>query len=419
VATKKDNEAKPRFIYELARELGVRSSELRSTIKDWGLGWDVSSHMKKLSPGQITEMHTRLAGDDAAEEAPKKAPAKRGSRSKSSRKAKPAAAAAENVATEEKPTKKAKKPEPAKAPKADKPAKAKKAPKAAKAPKAEVTSEEAPSKPRRTRPSKAKKAAEAKATEDAPAEKKAPSIAKRGKKKSDAPVADVEVTEKKAKKPSKKGKKAEEEAVSTSQAAPAEKPAKKSRRPERREDVVVEDADKKVKEWLLTVLKGMGYARPRIVVEELKDVIEANVSGAGITELIGQTNAAASTKLLEALQLMATKAVFPHGTKVKNVIIDVAGFRKGRIEALAAAAERAAAYVRASGKPLRFTAMNAFDRRAFHTTLRKESGLWSESEGYGVFRQLRVKVAKPAKSERKPRREEPKPEAAPADEKSE
>ena len=51
------------YIYEIARELGLQSKDLRATIEGWNLGWDVSSHMKKLSDAQVTELKKRLEAE--------------------------------------------------------------------------------------------------------------------------------------------------------------------------------------------------------------------------------------------------------------------------------------------------------------------------------------------------------------------
>jgi len=49
-------------IWVLARELNVKSGELCATMAGWGLGWDVSNHMKRLSPAQADETRRRMGG---------------------------------------------------------------------------------------------------------------------------------------------------------------------------------------------------------------------------------------------------------------------------------------------------------------------------------------------------------------------
>ena len=48
-----EREERNKFVYEVARELEMATSELRELIQSWGdVDWDVSHHMKSLTPAQ-------------------------------------------------------------------------------------------------------------------------------------------------------------------------------------------------------------------------------------------------------------------------------------------------------------------------------------------------------------------------------
>lgn len=72
-----------RYVYEIARDLGMSSKALRAEIEVWGLGWDVSHHMRRLDSAQCAELTRRLVGTSTEapparsrrRSAPKEAPA--------------------------------------------------------------------------------------------------------------------------------------------------------------------------------------------------------------------------------------------------------------------------------------------------------------------------------------------------------
>ena len=136
-----------RRVFEIARDLGMSSKVLRETIDGWGLGWDVSNHMKSLTPDQQVELAKRLGGDansTAAKPKPKSA-----TKPKAKKAAKPKATKTKK-ADKSKPAKpkkaegsKASKPKKAAAPKAET-SKKSETPKAAKPKKSEPPKSETP-----------------------------------------------------------------------------------------------------------------------------------------------------------------------------------------------------------------------------------------------------------------------------------
>jgi spoIIIJ-associated protein len=66
------------------------------------------------------------------------------------------------------------------------------------------------------------------------------------------------------------------------------------------------------------------------------------------------------------------------------------GFRSGRDLELVEMARVAAAQVARSGRPKRFHAMNPYERRVVHVTVREFDGLTTISEGEGFLKRVRV-----------------------------
>ena len=82
LANKSEDVMANRRVFEIARDLGMSSKELRQTIDGWAIGWDVSNHMKALTPEQETELAKRLSGA-AASPASAKAKTTKAKKSKS------------------------------------------------------------------------------------------------------------------------------------------------------------------------------------------------------------------------------------------------------------------------------------------------------------------------------------------------
>ena len=78
-----------------------------------------------------------------------------------------------------------------------------------------------------------------------------------------------------------------------------------------------------------------------------------------------------------------------------DVRIVCRGFSSERDRALIEMARRVAAQVARSGKPKRFHAMNPYERRVVHVTVREFEGLTTISEGDGFLKRVRVEKIAP------------------------
>ncbi len=122
--------------------------------------------------------------------------------------------------------------------------------------------------------------------------------------------------------------------------------------------------------------------------------IFVDVDGEDLGLLIGPRGST-----LDALQELARTVVHRHGEdQVLRVVVDVAGFRKRRAEALATFARRRAEEVLASGIAEALEPMGAADRKIVHDTVAEFAGLETTSAGfepkrYVVIRPANVSVA--------------------------
>jgi predicted RNA-binding protein Jag len=142
-------------------------------------------------------------------------------------------------------------------------------------------------------------------------------------------------------------------------------------------------------EYLGSVLPDLGVSRPKIAVSQSGDYVEFEISGFDAARLLGSANAAARTEVVESLEQMTGKAIQNATGQTLLVRIDISGFRKNRRSEISEAAQRLAKLVVDSNLPVAFGVIGSFDRFAFHNAL-KQDGVFTESEGQGAQRRLTV-----------------------------
>lgn len=112
-------------------------------------------------------------------------------------------------------------------------------------------------------------------------------------------------------------------------------------------------------------------------VREDEERIEASVAGDDDYGLLigkrGQT--------IDALQLLCYQAAFKGVRERKRVVLDAAGYRERRREALTARADRAAEQALDGNRPVEMDPMSAQERRMVHEHLRDRAGIETYSEG--------------------------------------
>jgi spoIIIJ-associated protein len=95
-------------------------------------------------------------------------------------------------------------------------------------------------------------------------------------------------------------------------------------------------------------------------------------------------------KTLDSLQLLTTIYAGLHGHRDLKIILDSENYRIHREEALVKLAYNMADRVRSSRGSILLEPMNPFDRRIVHTTLSNVADVSTESEGEGLYKQVRV-----------------------------
>jgi spoIIIJ-associated protein len=105
------------------------------------------------------------------------------------------------------------------------------------------------------------------------------------------------------------------------------------------------------------------------------DRASVSVVGGALEQLVGRKG-----EVLEALQELTRLAVYRETGQRSRLMLDVAGHRAARREALVELAREHVEKVKSSGEPSRLEPMSPFERKVVHDAV-AEAGLSSESEG--------------------------------------
>ena len=120
-------------------------------------------------------------------------------------------------------------------------------------------------------------------------------------------------------------------------------------------------------------------------VEETPDEIRATVDGEDLGALIGRHGAT-----IDALQYLAVRAAFAPGADRKTVVVDAAGYRERRAQALHREADRAVADALREDHAVELEPMSAAERKVVHTYLSERADVETHSEGDEPNRRLVV-----------------------------
>jgi spoIIIJ-associated protein len=123
-----------------------------------------------------------------------------------------------------------------------------------------------------------------------------------------------------------------------------------------------------------------------VEVTETADEIRATVDGPDeMGRLIGRHG-----QTIDALQHLAWRAAFHDVDERKSVVVDAAGYRQRREEALQRQADRAASEALRFGRPVELEPMSAAERKTVHNYLADRSDVETHSEGDEPERRLVV-----------------------------
>jgi spoIIIJ-associated protein len=121
-----------------------------------------------------------------------------------------------------------------------------------------------------------------------------------------------------------------------------------------------------------------------VVIEEDDGVLRGSVEGPGAEALVGEDGV-----VLEAVQHLAQRIVL-RGASGSRVVVDAAGYRGQREQALRAEADRVAGQVLSEGREIALRPMPAAERRFLHEYLRERGDVETHSEGDEPRRRLVV-----------------------------
>lgn len=114
----------------------------------------------------------------------------------------------------------------------------------------------------------------------------------------------------------------------------------------------------------------------QVEVDEDPEQIVGRVEGEDVGLLIGRRG-----QTIDAVQLLCYRAAFRGLQERKRVVVDAAGYRERRQEAIERQADRAAERALKAGKEIELEAMTPSERRVVHQHLKDRPGIETFSEG--------------------------------------
>jgi spoIIIJ-associated protein len=154
-----------------------------------------------------------------------------------------------------------------------------------------------------------------------------------------------------------------------------------------------DEPDERLRALVNRVVQSLGL-RATVDITETDDELRATVDGDDLGLLIGKHGAT-----IDALQHLAVRIVRRGEAGEKQVVIDAAGYRARREEALHRTADRAVAEAIRYGRPVELEPMRSLERKVVHLYLRDRTDVETHSEGDEPDRRLVVTpVARPTAS---------------------
>ena len=161
---------------------------------------------------------------------------------------------------------------------------------------------------------------------------------------------------------------------------------------EKYDEVVVEDHnpvpqndnERKILEFLDTLISKMGYTGHSVITFRRESKIGISIESEDSSIIIGRKG-----KNLDAIQLVTNVYAGNLDPDIK-VVIDSENYRVRHEEQIIRNAYRIAADVRRTGRSKLLDPMNPFERRLVHTALNDFDGVETKSEGEGLYKQVRI-----------------------------
>ncbi len=157
-----------------------------------------------------------------------------------------------------------------------------------------------------------------------------------------------------------------------------------------RPEVPVTEQAEVAKRFVEGLLETMGIEGSSTVIVEIdEDTAEVQVTGNDLGLLIGPKGAT----LLALQDLARTVVQRKTGARTGRLLLDVAGYRAKRKEALSRFTEKVAQQVMDSGEPAALEPMSSADRKIVHDTANAIEGVTTSSEGEDPRRRVVVHPA--------------------------
>jgi spoIIIJ-associated protein len=157
-----------------------------------------------------------------------------------------------------------------------------------------------------------------------------------------------------------------------------------------RPEVPVTEQAEVAKRFVEGLLETMGIEGSSTVIVEIdEDTAEVQVTGNDLGLLIGPKGAT----LLALQDLARTVVQRKTGARTGRLLLDVAGYRAKRKEALSRFTEKVAQQVLDSGEPAALEPMSSADRKIVHDTANAIEGVTTSSEGEDPRRRVVVHPA--------------------------
>lgn len=140
----------------------------------------------------------------------------------------------------------------------------------------------------------------------------------------------------------------------------------------------------RLRELLERVLEACGLEAD-VRVEEDEESVRGTIEGEELGLVIGRHG-----QTIDALEHLAVRIAFREQSERKQLVVDAAGYRARRAEALAHQADRAAEEAIQYARPVALDALVASERRLVHEYLRDRHDVETYSEGDEPDRHLVV-----------------------------
>ena len=165
---------------------------------------------------------------------------------------------------------------------------------------------------------------------------------------------------------------------------PEEEEPEAEEAPENRDPEPQNDNERKIIEFVDTLIQKMGYKGKTSISFRRDTKIGLSIDSDDSSIIIGRKG-----KNLDAIQLITNVYAGNLDPDIK-VVIDSENYRMRHEEQIIRNAYRIAEQVKRSGKSRLLDPMNPFERRLVHTALNDFDGIETKSEGEGLYKQVRI-----------------------------